>query len=125
MGGIYYKSEALQVKVGKDNKGEDKFIEQTQAKLSAYIRINGHLSILGLISVSLEFYLTLDAIIVGGKVQKLEGSATLKVKVEVLFFSKTVSVTVRRTIAGSGGDPKFIEMVDTDDWQQYCLAFAN
>jgi hypothetical protein len=120
MGGIYYKSENKQVEVS-----PGKTIEQTQAKLSAYIRINGHLSILGLIHVSLEFYLTLDAIIVNGKVQKLEGSATLKVKVEVLFFSKTVSVTVRRTFAGSGGDPKFIEMVDADDWQQYCLAFAN
>ncbi len=120
MGGIYYKSENKQIEVS-----PGKMIEQTNAKLSAYIRINGHLSILGLISVSLEFYLTLDAIIVDGKVQKLEGSATLKVKVEVLFFSRTVSVTVRRTIAGSGGDPKFIEMVDADDWQQYCLAFAN
>ena len=35
-----------------------------------------------------------------GKVQKLEGVATLKVKVEVLFFSKTVSVTVRRELKG-------------------------
>lgn len=120
MGGIYYKSEIKQIEVS-----PGKIIDQTNAKLSAYIRINGHLSILGLIHVSLEFYLTLDAIIVDGKVQKLEGSATLKVKVEVLFFSKTVSVTVRRTIAGSGGDPKFIEMIDVDDWQKYCLAFAN
>ena len=129
MGGIYYKSEIKQktVKVSVPGKTGlvDKIIDQTEALLSAYLRINGNLSILGLIHVSLEFYLTLDAKIVDGKVQKLEGSATLKVKVEVLFFSKTVSVTVRRTFAGSGGDPKFIEMVDVDDWQLYCLAFAN
>lgn len=120
MGGIYYKTESVIKEL--DNK---KSIEVQEAKLSAYLRINGHLSILGLIHVSLEFYLTLDAIIENGKVQKLEGSATLKVKIEILFFSKTVSVTVRRTLAGSGGDPKFVEMIDENDWQQYCLAFAN
>jgi len=125
MGGIYYKSETKQKTIPATTTQVEKIIDQIEAKLSAYIRINGHLSILGLIHVSLEFYLTLDAIIVDGKVQKLEGSATLKVKVEILFFSKTVSVTVRRTFAGSGGDPKFIEMIDVDDWQQYCLAFAN
>ena len=60
-----------------------------------------------------------------GKVQKMEGVATLKVKVEVLFFSKTVSVSVRRELKGADADPKFIEMIDEDDWQEYCLAFAE
>jgi hypothetical protein len=78
-----------------------------------------------MITVSLEFYLALNAIIVDGKVQKMEGTATVKVKVEVLFFSKTVSVTVRRKLKGADADPKFIEMVDADDWQNYCLAFAS
>ncbi len=121
MGGIYFKLEFLKVDVG------GKTIDRTKPTLMSYLRINGHLSILGLIHVSLEFYLTLEPIfdVTGTKVAKLEGSATLSVKVEVLFFSRTVSVTVRRTLAGSGGDPKFIEMVDADDWQQYCLAFAD
>jgi hypothetical protein len=115
MGGIYYKMEIIE--------GENK------TTLTGYLRINGHLSVLGLITVSLEFYLAFNAIIqeVNGKskVQKLEGTATLKVKVEVLFFSKTVSVTVRRELKGADADPKFVEMIDTDDWNEYCLAFAS
>uniref|UniRef100_UPI0032179362 hypothetical protein n=1 Tax=uncultured Draconibacterium sp. TaxID=1573823 RepID=UPI0032179362 len=111
MGGFYYKMEIIEG------------IEQTT--LTGYLRLNGHLSILGLISVSLEFYLAFIAVIYQGKVQKLEGVATLKVKVEVLFFSKTVSVSVRRELKGADADPKFVEMIDQDDWQEYCLAFAN
>ena len=111
MGGFYYKMEIVEG------------VEQTT--LSGYLRLNGHLSILGLISVSLEFYLAFIAVIYQGKVQKLEGVATLKVKVEVLFFSKTVSVSVRRELKGADADPKFIEMIDEDDWQEYCLAFAG
>ncbi|WP_321346696.1 hypothetical protein [uncultured Draconibacterium sp.] len=111
MGGFYYKIELVEG------------VEETT--LTGYLRLNGHLSVLGLISVSLEFYLAFNAVIYQNKVQKLEGLATLKVKVEVLFFSKTVSVTVRRELKGADADPKFIEMIDTDDWQEYCLAFAG
>ncbi|MBT3383343.1 MAG: hypothetical protein HN778_16020 [Prolixibacteraceae bacterium] len=111
MGGFYYKMEIVE--------------DEEVTTLSGYLRLNGHLSILGLISVSLEFYLAFNAVIYAGKVQKLEGVATLKVKVEVLFFSKTVSVSVRRELKGADADPKFIEMIDQDDWQEYCLAFAS
>ncbi len=120
MGGIYFKSANAQ-KTLPDNR----VITYNQADLTAYLRINGKLSILGLIHVSLEFYLELHAVIADGRVQKLEGSATLKVKVSVLFFSKTVSVTVRRTLAGSGGDPNFAQMISPEDWEQYCLAFNS
>lgn len=123
MGGFYFKlTKVTQTVIVK---GEEEEIEVNQVDLAGYIRINGHLSILGLISVSLEFYLALEARFVGEKVEKMEGVATLKVKVEVLFFSKTVSVTVRRQLKGADADPKFIEMVDTEDWQEYCLAFAS
>lgn len=115
MGGFYFKMELIEVD------GE----EVSNVTLSGYLRMNGRLSVLGMITVSLEFYLALNAIIVDGKVQKMEGTATVKVKVEVLFFSKTVSVTVRRELKGADADPKFIEMVDADDWQNYCLAFAS
>ncbi len=115
MGGFYFKVEIVSGK--------------TKTTLTGYIRINGHLSILGLITVSMEFYLALTAIIenVGGKdkVTRMEGEATLKVKVEVLFFSKTVSVTVRKEIMGADADPKFVDMVMEDDWNEYCLAFAS
>lgn len=115
MGGFYFKMEIIE--------GE------STTTLTGYIRINGHLSVLGLITVSLEFYLALNAVIenVGGKdkVTRMEGIATLKVKVEVLFFSKTVSVTVRRELMGADADPKFADMIKEDDWNEYCLAFAS
>ena len=119
MGGFYFKVEKVTKNIGGTNH------ELTQVTLTGYLRINGNLSILGMITVSLEFYLAFSAVFVGGKVDKLIGEATLKVKVEVLFFSKTVSVSVRRELKGADADPKFVEMVDRDDWQQYCMAFAN
>jgi hypothetical protein len=123
MGGIYFKLELKTQNVNGKN------IDVTDITLTGYLRINGHLSILGLITVSLEFYLAFTALFetIDGKnkVQKLEGEATLKVKVEVLFFSKTVSVTVRRELKGADADPKFYQMIDTDDWNEYCLAFAS
>ncbi len=118
MGGFYYKMELVEKTIN----GE---IEQiAESTLTGYLRINGHLSVLGLITVSLEFYLAFSAVFNGDKVEKLEGLATVKVKVEVLFFSKTVKVTVRRELKAADADPKFIEMIDQDDWQEYCLAFA-
>ncbi len=119
MGGFYFKVE----KVHKTITGVDH--ELTQVTLTGYLRINGQLSILGLITVSLEFYLAFSAVFVGDKVEKLVGEATLKVKIEILFFSKTVSVSVRRELKGADADPKFGEMIEQDDWQTYCLAFAS
>ncbi len=119
MGGFYYKMELVEKTIN----GETE--EIAESTLTGYLRINGHLSILGLITISLEFYLAFTAVFNGDKVEKLEGIATVKVKVEVLFFSKTVKVTVRRELKGADADPKFIEMIDQDDWQEYCLAFAG
>lgn len=119
MGGFYFKVEKVNKIIAEVNH------ELTQVTLTGYLRINGHLSILGMITVSLEFYLAFTAVFLGDKVEKLIGEATLKVKVEVLFFSKTVSVSVRRELKGADADPKFGEMIEEDDWQTYCLAFAN
>jgi hypothetical protein len=32
---------------------------------------------------------------------------------------------VRRELKGADADPKFSEMIEDDDWQEYCLAFAG
>ncbi|MEI6050352.1 MAG: hypothetical protein WCS03_15735 [Bacteroidota bacterium] len=119
MGGIYFKSEHAIIN------GFDANI----VVLTGYIRLNGRLSIIGLITVSMEFYMAFTANFVSknGKdvVDKLVGEATLKVKVEVLFFSMTVSVTVRREMQGADADPKFTDMIYPEDWEEYCLAFAG
>lgn len=123
MGGFYFKIEKTVKTVMKNGKEED--VDVTEINLSGYLRINGHMSVLGIITLSLEFYLALEAKFVGEKCEKMEGVAILKVKVEVLFFSKTVKITVRRELKGADADPKFTEMVEPDDWQEYCLAFAS
>jgi len=121
MGGFYFKFEIVSP-------------TQEELTLTGYLRINGNLSVLGIITLSLEFYLALTAVYVDKaigpgqkvkKVEKMEGVAILKVKVEVLFFSKTVSITVRRQFAGADADPNFADMIPLEDWQEYCLAYEG
>ncbi len=92
--------------------------------LEAFVELGGHLSVLGLISVSLTFHVDLAYQIVGDNSQ-LIGQATLTVEVDVLFFSKSVSMTVEKQFAGSKADPKFVDFIpDASVWQTYCSAFG-
>jgi hypothetical protein len=122
MGGIYYGMVLTQ-------SGHASYM------LTAYLRMTGRLSIIGLIKVTLEFYLemTYESGAEKGEVNgvmlyrggRLVGSATLTVKVEVLFFSKKVKVTVSRTLAGNDADPTFEQTYKQDHWLEYCNAFAS
>lgn len=132
-GGIYFEME----KVGQP--------DETVA-LTSYIRMGGSLKIIGLITLSVEFYL-------GMTFQKppneLWGQAKLTVKVEVLFFSASVEMKVERRIAGGDGSEgalaggresgmlrlaamsgsdlpsTFEDLVSQDEWAEYCRAFAQ
>ena len=59
------------------------------------------------------------------------GSAQLTIKVEVLFFSASVTIRAERRLAGSNGDPNFIDVMGLEPdgsspaWSDYCLAFAE
>ena len=84
--------------------------------------MGGELSVLGLISVSLEFNLSFTYEF---EKNAASGRATLTVKVEVLFFSTSVEITVEKRFGGSGGDPKFGEVFETPKvWGAYANAFA-
>jgi len=94
-------------------------------ELTGYFRAYGELSVLGIISVSLEFYLGLSYAskgMGGPHAGTLWGQASLTVKIEILFFSISVSVSMEREFAGS--DPTFRDMLAPADWQQYAAAFA-
>jgi len=97
-----------------------------KVELDAFVELGGHLSVLGLISVSLVFHVDLSyEEIDSPKSSQLIGQATLTVDVEVLFFSKSVSVSVEKQFAGSARDPKFVDFIpDETVWQDYCEAFA-
>jgi hypothetical protein len=95
-------------------------------ELTGYFRASGSLSVLGIISVSLEFYLALTYTSKGGggaHAGAMWGQASLTVKIEILFFSTSVSVKMERKFAGS--DPTFHQLVAPTDWSRYCAAFAD
>ncbi len=91
-------------------------------EFTAFFRAAGALSILGIITVSVELYIGLSfksKLPNGGS---LVGTASVKVKIKIVFFSVSVSVSMSREIAGS--DPTFLQMVGLDEWAEYCDAFA-
>jgi hypothetical protein len=96
----------------------------SSVELTGYLRCGGHVSVLGLISVSLEFYLafTYRDKVPGGS--EIWGQASLTVSVKVAFFSTSVTLSVERRFAGSDGDPSFADTVTPLDWVRYLKAYA-
>jgi hypothetical protein len=92
--------------------------------LTGYFRANGSLSVLGIITVSLEFYLglTYASKSISPHGGTLWGQAKLTVKIEILFFSVSVGVSMEREFAGS--DPTFRALMAPSAWADYCDAFA-
>jgi hypothetical protein len=90
-----------------------------QVQLTGFLRADGNLSVLGIISISMEFYLGLTYLSPG----KSYGTATVSVSVSVLFVSVSVGVTMQKTIGGSG-DPDFKQALTQKNWATYCEAFA-
>ncbi|MBC6983354.1 hypothetical protein [Caulobacter sp. 17J80-11] len=93
-----------------------------RVELEAYVEMGGHLSVLGLITVSLTFHLGLCYEKAGDEA-RLFGQATLTVEIEILFFSISVDVTVEKQFAGSK-DPLITDLTTADDYARYCAAFA-
>ncbi|MGE0881691.1 MAG: hypothetical protein AB7O61_23830, partial [Acidimicrobiia bacterium] len=102
-------------------------LEADDGSLTGYLRIRGEVDVLGLISASIEMYMSLTYEFGSGKVI---GKATITVEVEILMFSASVSISAERRFAGSKGDPTFADAlgpyVDDDcAWITYCQAFAE
>lgn len=91
--------------------------------ITAFFRAAGELSVLGIISVSVELYVGLTYASKGMEHGgHLWGTASVKVKIKIVFFSISVSISITREFAGS--DPTFVQMVDAGEWSEYCGAFA-
>ncbi|MDT0447795.1 hypothetical protein [Streptomyces hesseae] len=91
--------------------------------LGGYLRCNGNLTVLGIITVTAEFYLQLTYEKHGHE-SMVRGRGTLTVAVRIAFFSKSVELTLERSFSGAPGDPSFAECVQPRHWHEYCLAFA-
>lgn len=91
------------------------------AALSGFVRMSGAVEVLGIVAISVQFYLELkwDP----GR-SMVWGEAVVTVKVSVAFFSKSVSLPMRREFAGSPA-PSFEDTVPAGDWKTYCEAFAS
>ncbi len=103
-------------------------MEADKGSLTAYFRLRGEVDVLGLISASIELYLSLTYDFPSGK---MIGKAVITVKVKVLCFSASVQISCERKFAGSNGDPTFAEVMGVQPdftsplWSEYCLAFAQ
>jgi hypothetical protein len=87
--------------------------------LTGFLQASGNLEVLGIISISIVFYLGFTYQSPG----KCTGTASVMVTVKVLFFSASVTLTVTKTFGGSG-DPTFAQALTQSDWSTYCAAFA-
>lgn len=103
-------------------------LEGEAGSLTGYFRLRGEVNVLCIASASIELYLELVYQFDTGK---LVGRARLTIEVEVFCFSVSVSFEVERRLAGSAGDPTFLELLGADEtaaaqrFSEYCLAFAG
>ena len=90
--------------------------------LSAYLRVGGHVDVLGIITISIQLVLSLTY--ADGK---LSGAVQVNVDIEFLFFSVSTSFTVEKTFAGS--DSKLLAassvLVNDIDLKDYQRAFVE
>ena len=77
------------------------FTQSEGKSFIAYLRAGGELTVLGLVSISVDFYLALGYRT--GPPDDLYGIASLTVEVSVAFISKSVTLTMERSFPGSGG----------------------
>ncbi|MFD4839251.1 hypothetical protein ACFWP0_17230 [Achromobacter sp. NPDC058515] len=83
-------------------------MEQTACSLAGYFRMGGYVSVLGLISVSIELYLEMRYEFESGK---CAGRATLTIEIEIFMFSTSVQISCERKFAGANGDPGFRDLM--------------
>lgn len=109
-----------------------------EVELTGYLRAGGELSVLGLISVSAEFYMALTY---KSETNEVRGQAKITFRVRIAFFSKSVSVKLERRFAGAPRSqaaltlaarelvaleaaPSFGDGMTDADWRAYAAAFA-
>jgi hypothetical protein len=112
----------------------------TTCVLSGFVKLTGNLNVLGIITLALEFDLTLTYVDPPGKIT---GTATLVVSISLLYFHKSVTLTASKTFVNSGssssarpaisggpadalinGPHTFADQMTQSDWITYCQAFA-
>ncbi len=101
MAGFFFSSERLIKQSGE---------AYTATTLCGYVRASGELSIIGLISVSLD--ILVQVCYVNNPSPRVYGRATVKVEISILFFSATVEVTAEYTFVGGSGSSSHHAVAD-------------
>jgi nucleoid-associated protein YgaU len=101
-------------------------LEDERGQLTAFFRIRGEVEVLGIASASITLEMSLTYDFPSGK---LIGRASLRVEVEVLFFSASVEITCERKLATRDSDPSLADIMPPDQggqaiWDQYFSSFA-
>jgi hypothetical protein len=96
----------------------------TNSTLTGFVDIGGEVSVLGIISISIDLNLSLSWIHTSSG-DKVQGRATLSISVSILFFSISVSVSVERSFGSGSGDPRIEDVLDIDRWRMYCKGYGG
>lgn len=97
-------------------------LTNTSTTLTGFVDIGGEVSVMGIISISIDLNLSLS-FIHNSKGNKVQGRATLTISVHVLFFGISVSVSVERSFGDAGGDPRMKQLISPTAWAAYASAF--
>jgi hypothetical protein len=96
--------------------------------LTGYVRIAGSMSVIGLITASVEMRLDL-----GYDNGDAFGKATISIEVSIMFFSASVDIHCEKRFGACNGDPTFEDCMGPEQdptimppspWDEYCAAFA-
>lgn len=98
-------------------------VVENSPRLTGRLRVVGALSVLGLITVSAEFLMELNWI---PEQSVVEGYAELTIGVEILGFSKTISLHVKRSFSTKtlSLEREVKPFASRQDWQTYRDAFV-
>ncbi len=98
-------------------------LKGSSSDLTGFIDIGGEVSVLGIVSISLDLNISLSWQS-SPKGNLIEGRATLTVSVHVLFFSASVQLSVERSFSAGSGDPELGQVMDFGNWSHYAAAFG-
>lgn len=98
-------------------------LKGTKTDLVGFVDIGGEVSVLGIISISLDLNISLSWQH-SDQGNVIEGRATMTVSVHVLFFSAAVQLSVERSFSAGAGDPRVAQLVTVVQWAEYAGAFA-
>jgi hypothetical protein len=95
----------------------------TDSDLTGFVDVAGEVSVLGIISISMDLNLSLTYQVSNGK-KMVQGRATLTVSIHILFFSASVQISMEKSFGSNPGDPRIDNVLTPKDWATYAAAFA-